>query len=83
MPGSPRPRRPDWAALQAKIGAELARLNGVYGSLLGGAGVDAIEGRGRLVDAHTVAVNGKTFTAKNGRPMKIANSGRVITELFS
>ena len=25
----------------------------------------------------------KTFTAKNGRPMKIANSGRVITELFS
>lgn len=25
----------------------------------------------------------KTFTAKNGRPMKIANSGRVIKELFS
>jgi hypothetical protein len=23
-----------------------------------------------------------TFTAKNGRPMKIANSGKVITELF-
>ena len=23
-----------------------------------------------------------TFTAKNGRPMKIANSGRVIQELF-
>ena len=25
----------------------------------------------------------KTFTAKNGRPMKIANSGRLIKELFS
>jgi hypothetical protein len=24
-----------------------------------------------------------TFTAKNGRPMKIANSGKVITELFA
>ncbi|NQW47533.1 MAG: DUF1501 domain-containing protein, partial [Planctomycetes bacterium] len=24
-----------------------------------------------------------TFTAKNGRPMKIANSGKVIKELFS
>ena len=24
-----------------------------------------------------------TFTAKNGRPMKIANSGKVIKELFA
>jgi hypothetical protein len=24
-----------------------------------------------------------TFTAKNGRPMKIANSGKVIKELFT
>ena len=24
-----------------------------------------------------------TFTAKNGRPMKIANSGKVIGELFA
>ena len=24
-----------------------------------------------------------TFTAKNGRPMKIANSGKVIQELFA
>ena len=26
---------------------------------------------------------GTTFTSKSGRPMKIANSGKVITELFS
>ena len=24
-----------------------------------------------------------TFTSKSGRPMKIANSGRIITDLFS
>ncbi len=79
LTGSPRPQRPDWAALQAKIGAELARLNGVYGSLLGGAGVDAIEGRGRLVDAHTVAVGDKTYTARH---ILIATGGRPHVPAF-
>ncbi|MFC1758167.1 DUF1501 domain-containing protein, partial [Planctomycetota bacterium] len=25
----------------------------------------------------------RTFTSKNGRPMKIANSGKIVRELFS
>ena len=41
---------------------ELDRLNGVYMKLLNNAGVKYIEGRGKLVDAHTVEVNGKHYT---------------------
>jgi glutathione reductase (NADPH) len=46
----------DWPRLIANKDKEIARLNGVYGRLLDDAGVTRIEGRGRLVDAHTVAV---------------------------
>src|SRR5262249_965338 len=45
--------------------AEIARLNGVYARLLDEAGVQRIAGRARLVDAHTVAVDGETFTAEH------------------
>lgn len=41
---------------------ELDRLNGVYMKLLNNAGVKYIEGRGTLVDAHTVEVGGKQYT---------------------
>ena len=41
---------------------ELDRLNGVYMKLLNNAGVQYIEGRGTVVDAHTVEVNGKKYT---------------------
>ena len=41
---------------------ELDRLNGVYMKLLDGAGVEYFEGRGKLVDAHTVEVGGKKYT---------------------
>ncbi len=41
---------------------ELDRLNGVYMKLLNNAGVKYIEGRGTLVDAHTVEVDGKQYT---------------------
>lgn len=41
---------------------ELDRLNGVYMKLLNNAGVEYIEGRGTLVDAHTVEVEGKQYT---------------------
>lgn len=34
-----------------------------------------IEGRGTLIDAHTVEVNGKRFTAKN---ILIATGGRAV-----
>lgn len=41
---------------------ELERLNGVYLKLLEGSKVDYHEGRGRIVDAHTVEVEGRRFT---------------------
>jgi glutathione reductase (NADPH) len=54
----------DWARLVAAKDAELDRLNGVYLRLLAGAGVELVEGRGVLVDPHTVEVQGRRFTAE-------------------
>lgn len=59
------PPRFDWAALRAAKDAEIARLNGVYGRLLDGAGVTTINGRGRVVDPHTVEVAGVPYTARH------------------
>ncbi len=55
----------DWKKLQAGKDKELDRLNGVYKRLLRDSGVELVEGRGRLVDAHTVEVAGKRYTAAN------------------
>jgi len=56
--------RHDWGALIANKQTELQRLEGVYHRLLRDAGVTLLEGRGRIVDPHTVEVDGKTVTAK-------------------
>ncbi len=53
----------DWATLRDNKTAEIERLNGIYGNLLRGAGVDIHEGRARLADAHTIEMNGSTMTA--------------------
>ena len=53
----------DWKKLQAGKDKELDRLNGVYKRLLRDSGVELVEGRGRLVDPHTVEVAGKRYTA--------------------
>ena len=55
----------DWGALIANKDREIARLNGVYGRLLGDVGVEQIEGRATLIDAHTVAVGDRRFSAEN------------------
>src|SRR5579875_2622678 len=55
----------DWAALIAAKNAEIDRLEGVYRTLLKESGVTLIEGRGRLVDPHTVEVGGRRYTAAN------------------
>lgn len=55
----------DWARLIAAKDQEIARLNGVYARLLAAAGVEIIEGRGVLIDAHTVQVGGRTLTARH------------------
>lgn len=54
----------DWPTLIANKDKEIARLNGIYQNLLESAGVEIINGRARLVDAHTVEVAGKQYTAE-------------------
>ncbi len=53
----------DWQALIAAKDREIDRLNGIYHKLLDNAGVVLHRGRGRLLDAHTVEVDGKRVTA--------------------
>lgn len=54
----------DFATLQARKDREIDRLNGIYIKLLENAGVGLIEGRGQLIDAHTVEVGGKQYRAR-------------------
>ena len=54
-----------WQRLMDNKNKELDRLNGVYMKLLDSAGVEYIEGRGTVVDAHTVEVNGQKFTVSS------------------
>ena len=58
-----------WERLQENKKQELARLNGVYLKLLDGAGVRYLEGRGTIVDPHTVEVAGKRYTVRQGCPV--------------
>jgi glutathione reductase (NADPH) len=60
----PRPRF-DFARLRKHKDVEIARLNGVYAKLLDDAGVTRIDGRARLVDAHSVAVGECRITAEH------------------
>ncbi|MBV1880328.1 MAG: glutathione-disulfide reductase [Pseudomonadales bacterium] len=53
----------DWCTLVANKDTEISRLNGIYDNLLGNAGVTLLDGRARLVDSHTVAINNKQVTA--------------------
>ncbi len=65
----------DWATLIANKDNEIDRLNGIYKRLLSDAGVTLHEGRGRLIDANTVEVAGKRYTAER---IVIATGGRAI-----
>jgi glutathione reductase (NADPH) len=55
----------DWAALIAAKDREIGRLEGIYRKMLRDANVALVEGRARLVDAHTVEIAGKRYTAAN------------------
>jgi glutathione reductase (NADPH) len=57
--------RHDWAKLIAAKNAELDRLNKIYLTILKNNNVALHEGRGVLVDPHTVEVNGKRITGAN------------------
>ncbi len=54
----------NWATFIERKDKEIDRLNGIYKNLLSNAGVDLIEERGELVDAHTVRVGERSITAE-------------------
>ena len=54
----------DWAKMVDTKNKELDRLHGIYVRLLQNAGCDRINGRGTIVDAHTVAVGDRRLTAE-------------------
>lgn len=53
----------DWPKMVAAKTKELSRLEGIYARLLRESGATAFDGRGRMVDAHTVAIGDETYTA--------------------
>lgn len=77
----------DWRHLRDSKNREIERLNGVYRRLLREAGVALHAGRARLLDAHTVDVDGESFTADRilvatgGQPLlpQIPGHERLIT----
>ena len=54
-----------WGDLIAAKDKEIARLEGIYRSLLKNAGADLIEGRGRITGAHEVSVGDKKYSANH------------------
>src|SRR5215472_12574986 len=59
------PATHDWGALIEAKDKELDRLHQIYVNMLKNAKVQIIDGRGVVVDPHTVEVNGKRYTAEN------------------
>lgn len=55
----------DWKTLIANKDREIQRLNGIYRSILVDSGVTLLQAHARLVDAHTVEVEGKLYSAEH------------------
>ena len=55
----------DWPTLLGNKDREIARLNAVYEGVLVKAGVQIHRQRAHIVDAHSVSVGGRTYTAKH------------------
>ena len=55
----------DWRKLVANKDREIDRLNGIYERILVNAGVTIFRDRAVVVDAHSVSLGGKTFSAKH------------------
>ncbi|MDV5861610.1 glutathione-disulfide reductase [Pseudomonas mendocina] len=54
----------DWATLIGNKNREIERLNGIYRNLLVNSGVSLFEGHARIVDAHTIEVNGQRHSTE-------------------
>jgi glutathione reductase (NADPH) len=57
------PAQFDWPALIAAKDKEIGRLSQIYINMLNNSGVEIVDGRGVLVDPHTVEIAGRTYTA--------------------
>ena len=55
----------DWKTLIANKDREIERLNGIYRNLLIDSGVTLMQAHARLVDPHTVEVEGRQYTAEH------------------
>ncbi|MEA2779829.1 MAG: glutathione reductase [Rhodospirillaceae bacterium] len=53
----------DWPTLIANKDREIARLESIYRKLLAGSNVALIESRARLLDPHTIDIDGRQITA--------------------
>jgi glutathione reductase (NADPH) len=62
-----------WPELIANKDREITRLSGIYADLLRQSGVRLLNATAKLVDRHTVAIDGKTITAAH---VLIATGGR-------
>jgi glutathione reductase (NADPH) len=69
----------DWSRLARARDGEVARLSGIYRRLLEGAGAAVFEARARLLDAHTVEVDGQRVTARH---IVIATGGAPVRPAF-
>lgn len=65
----------DWSALKTRRDAYIARLNGIYGTMLEKSGVAVVHGFGRFLDGHTVEVDGRRLTAPH---ITIATGGQPV-----
>ena len=53
----------NWATLRDNKKTEISRLNAIYRNLLSGVEAQIIDGRARIIDAHTIAVGEQHYTA--------------------
>jgi len=65
----------DWTKLIRNKNTELDRLTGIYGRILSSNNVELKIGRGSIVDAHTVDVDGTHYKCKN---ILVATGGRAF-----
>ncbi|MCM0033982.1 glutathione-disulfide reductase [Sandarakinorhabdus limnophila] len=66
----------DWAVLRDNVAAEVDRLNGLYQNTLDNNQVTTLLGHARIIDAHTVEVEGQHHTAGT---ILIASGARPFT----
>jgi glutathione reductase (NADPH) len=59
------PPKFDWPVLIAAKNKELDRLEQIYINMLKNSGVEIVDGRGVVVDPHTVEIGGRAYTAEN------------------